>query len=265
VVALDAQGGKVLWKGYTITTPPGPTRRNNAGVQMFGPAGAPVWSSPTIDRNRMLVYATTGNSYADPASDGGNAFIAFKSATGERAWVYLATAGDAYTMACNENAPGQGNCPQANGPDVDFGNSAILVDLPGGRRALVAGQKSGVVHAIDPDRDGALLWRTPVGVGGKLGGVQWGSAADEKHVYVAVSDVRIAPVASGTPGGQQTPFGITLRLDPDAGGGLLALKLTTGEVVWKTPHPGCSRVPGCSPAHGPRTLHRPRDREGAWG
>jgi polyvinyl alcohol dehydrogenase (cytochrome) len=248
VAALDANSGNLLWKGYTIATVAAPTRRNDAGVQMFGPAGASVWSSPTIDRSRKLVYVTTGNSYSDPASDGGNAFVAFKLGTGERAWVHQATAGDAYTMACNANAAGQGNCPQANGPDVDFGNSAILVDLPGGRRALIAGQKSGVVHALDPDRNGALLWRTTVGIGGTLGGVQWGSAADERYVYVAVSDVRLAPVAPGTPGGQETPFGVTLRLNPDAGGGLLALKLTTGEVAWKTPHPGCKGVPGCSPA-----------------
>ena len=215
---------------------------------MFGPAGAAIWSSPTIDRSRKLVYATTGNSYADPPSDGGNAFIAFKLDNGERAWVHQATAGDAYTTACERGAGGQGNCPLANGPDVDFGNSAILVNLTGGRRALIAGQKSGVVHALDPDRDGALLWRATVGVGGKLGGVQWGSAADEQHVYVAVSDVRIEPVASGTPGGQPTPFGVHLRVDPKAGGGLLALKLATGEVAWKTPHPGCVGAPGCSPA-----------------
>ena len=248
VVALDAQSGTSLWKGYSIAAVPAATRKNDAGVQMFGPAGAAIWSSPTIDRVRKLVYATTGNSYADPPSDGGNAFIAFKMQTGERAWAYQATKGDAYTMACVSEAPGQGNCPQANGPDADFGNSAILVDLPGGRRALIAGQKSGVVHALDPDRDGALLWRATVGVGGKLGGVQWGSAADEQHVYVAVSDVRITPVARDTPGGQPTPFGVNLRVDPNAGGGLLALKLATGEVVWKTPHPGCNGVPGCSPA-----------------
>ena len=248
VVALDAPSGEVLWKAYSITALPAPTRQNDAGVQMFGPAGASIWSSPTIDRRRKLVYATTGNSYADAVTDGSNAFIAFRLDTGERAWVHQATEGDAYTMACNLSAAGQGNCPQANGPDVDFGNSAILVNLPGGHRALIAGQKSGVVHALDPDRGGALIWRTAVGVGGKLGGVQWGSAADEQHVYVAVSDVRIAPVAPDTPGGQRTPFGVNLRVDPDAGGGLLALKLATGEVAWKTPHPGCKAVPGCSPA-----------------
>ena len=248
VVALDAQSGKPLWKGYTIAAAPAATRKNDAGVQMFGPAGAAIWSSPTIDRHRKRVYATTGNGYAEPASDGTNAFIAFKLDSGDRAWVHQATAGDAYTMACQSSAGGQGNCPLANGPDVDFGNSAILVNLAGGKRALIAGQKSGVVHALDPDRNGALLWRTTVGVGGKLGGVQWGAAADEQQVYVPVSDVRIEPVAAGTPGGQPTPFGVDLRVDPKAGGGLLALKLTTGEVAWKTPHPGCKGESGCSPA-----------------
>ena len=31
-------------------------------------------------------------------------------------------------------------------------------------------------------------------------------------------------------------------------GGLFALRLETGEVMWHTPHPGCGDVPGCSPA-----------------
>ena len=191
---------------------------------------------------------TTGNGYTDVPSDGANAFVAFNWDDGTRAWAKQITANDGYTMSCEVNPPGSANCPRANGPDVDFGASAMLVTLSNGRRALIAGQKSGDVHALDPDADGAVLWRTKVGRGGKLGGVQWGTAADEKQVYVAVSDVRLAGVAPGTPGSQATPFGYSLRLDPAAGGGLLALKIDTGEVVWKTPHPGCAAKPGCSPA-----------------
>ncbi len=248
IVALDAYTGKRLWQSFTIGAEPAATRRNERDVQLFGPSGASVWSSPTVDPVKRLVYATTGNSYSDPPSEGANAFIAFRLDDGSRTWVRQMTANDAYTMACNSASGGSGNCPQANGPDVDFGSSAMLVTLPGGRRALIAGQKSGDVHALDPDREGAVLWQTKVGAGGKLGGVQWGTAADERHVYVAVSDVRIAPAAPGTPGAQPTPFGVELRVDPDAGGGLVALKLDTGEVVWKTPHPGCRGTPGCSPA-----------------
>ena len=74
-------------------------------------------------------------------------------------------------------------------PDFDFASPPILVTLANGRRALVAGQKSGVVHAIDPDRKGEVLWQTRVGKGGINGGVQWGSAADQSNVYVALSDL----------------------------------------------------------------------------
>jgi hypothetical protein len=70
--------------------------------------------------------------------------------TGELAWSRQMTAGDAYTVACV--GADRTNCPQAQGPDLDFGSSPVLVDLANGRRALVAGQKSGMVRAIDPDR-----------------------------------------------------------------------------------------------------------------
>src|SRR5262249_62102626 len=88
---------------------------------------------------------------------------------------------------CRGKAPRTG--PERPGPLCASAPPPILVTLASGRRALVAGQKSGVVHAVDPDRDGAILWQTRVGVGGINGGVQWGSAADESNVYVALSDI----------------------------------------------------------------------------
>ena len=125
----------------------------------------------------------------------------------------------------------------------------MLVNLPDGKRALIAGQKSGVVHAIDPDRQGAILWQRRVGRGGLLGGVQWGSAVDQDNVYVAVSDLSARPAAQGTAGAQQGLFGgRSFLLDPGRGGGISALRLATGEVVWHTPHPGCGDAPGCRPA-----------------
>jgi hypothetical protein len=95
--------------------------------------------------------------------------------------------------------------PRGQGPDFDFGSSAILVSLANGKRALIAGQKSGVVTAGDPDRGGAILWQTCVGHGGALGGVQWGSAADATNIYVAVSDTSLRVVPSGTAGAQTIP------------------------------------------------------------
>jgi polyvinyl alcohol dehydrogenase (cytochrome) len=234
VVALDAASGKLLWKAYTIPEEAKPTGKNLADVELRGPSGAGIWSSPAVDLKQRMVYATTGDNYSDPPADTSDAFMAFRLDTGAVAWSRQMTAGDAYTIACAPSSRDATNCPKAKGPDLDFGSSPILVELPGGGRALIAGQKSGVVHALDPDRGGAVLWQRRVGEGGLVGGVQWGSAADDRNVYVALSDVKF----SGPP----------FQLDPKAGGGLFALSLATGEVVWHTPHPGCGDTPGCSPA-----------------
>jgi polyvinyl alcohol dehydrogenase (cytochrome) len=119
--------------------------------------------------------------------------------------------------------------------------------LQNGRRALMAGAKSGIVYAVDPDERGKLLWERRVGRGGTLGGVQWGSATDAQNIYVAVSDVQRRAAAPGSVGGRDSVYGVPYELDPKIGGGLFALRLATGEIVWHTPHPGCNK-PGCSPA-----------------
>lgn len=248
--ALDAATGKVLWKSYTIAEEPKPVRKNSQGVQQWGPSGAAIWSAPTVDLSKRLVYAATGDSYSDPPAKTSDAFLAFDMDSGKLVWFRQLTTGDAYNFGCTHPSPEmQINCPESKGPDADFGSSPILVELGGGRRALIAGQKSGIVHAIDPDRQGAILWQKQVGQGGPLGGVQWGSAVDAENVYVAVSDVRTRPVPEGTAGAQKSPFfGAAFQLDPKAGGGIWALKLDTGETVWQTPHPGCKDTPTCSPA-----------------
>ncbi len=248
IAALAAATGKPLWQGYTIAEPARPTRKNERGIELLGPSGAGIWSSPTIDRAKRLVYATTGDSYSDPPADTSDAFVAFELATGKLMWSRQMTAGDAYTVSCSSSPAGANNCPQAKGPDFDFGSSAILVELAGDKRALIAGQKSGMVHALDPDRNGAVLWQTRVGRGTAVGGVQWGAAADARYVYVAVSDLRARPAPEGAAGARKSVFGPTFQLDPNVGGGLFALKLETGEIAWHTPHPGCHDVPGCSPA-----------------
>ena len=251
--ALNASSGAVIWKSYTIAESPKPTNKNKAGTQMFGPSGAGIWSSPTVDLDRGMVFVTTGDSYSDPVADTSDAFIAFDLKTGKLLWSRQMTAGDAFTVDCDFPEAVRGNCPNANGPDFDFGSSAVLVNLGNGKRALIAGQKSGVVHAIDPDRGGEILWQRKIGQGGRIGGIQWGISADATHVYAALSDVQMmAPPPDGK-GGQPTFFGVPLMLNPDAGGGLYALDLKTGAIAWKTPHPGCNKTPGCSPAQSAAT------------
>ena len=212
-VALDTAAGKVLWKSYAIAQEAKPTAVNAKGVQLLGPSGAAIWSAPTYDAASQRVYVTTGDNYSDPPSGTSDAILAFDARTGELAWTRQVTAGDAFTIAC----PAGVNCPKANGPDFDFGSSAILADLPNGKRILVAGQKSGIVTAVDPDRMGEIVWQKRVGAGSALGGVDWGIAADQSNVYVAVSD-RIVSAERRKPG-------------------LSALKLDTGEEVWRTPNP----------------------------
>ena len=146
IVALDSSTGKVLWKTFTITEEAKATTMNSAGVQQMGPSGAAIWSAPTFDAARQRVYATTGDNYSDPPSGTSDAIIAFDPGSGELAWTRQVTSGDAFTVACPRGI----NCPKSNGPDFDFGSSAVLATLSNGRRILVAGQKSGVVTAVDP-------------------------------------------------------------------------------------------------------------------
>jgi polyvinyl alcohol dehydrogenase (cytochrome) len=248
VAAIDATTGKILWKSYTIPTEPQPVRKNQLGTQLWGPSGAAVWSAPTVDLKARRVYVTTGDSYSDPAAATSDAFLAFDLDSGKLLWWRQATADDSYNLACEFPAPANTNCPQPPGHDLDFGSSAILVNLRSGGRALIAGQKSGVVYAVNPDRAGEILWQVRLGHGGTLGGIQWGSAADGSRVYVALSDAKVRLTPPGTPGAQPSSVGPAMLLDPNEGGGLFALDLKSGKTLWHTPHPGCANNPGCSPA-----------------
>lgn len=236
VVALDAATGRQIWKSYTIPEEAIPTQKNKAGAQLWGPSGAAVWSSPAIDARRNALYVTTGNNYSDPPSRMSDSFLALDLKTGKVLWSKQMTASDAYTSACR--LPDKTNCAASNGPDFDFSASPILVTLSNGRRALIAGQKSGIVHALDPDRQGEVIWQTRVGLGGTMGGVQWGSAADQSNVYVAVSDI----------GRLMLTYSTFTDADPKRGGGMFALRLDNGERVWYTPPVGCGDRPRCSPA-----------------
>lgn len=214
LVALDAYTGKIIWKNHTIKEPLVAFKKNSSGVQQYGPAGGAIWSSPTIDPKRNVIYAATGNSYTDADSKGTDAIIAFDMETGEIKWINQVTAKDNFLVDCWPKPTG--NCPTQPGPDVDFGASPILRTLPNGTQVILAGQKSGVVYALDPDNQGKILWQVKVGEGGALGGVEWGHAADDRNVYIAISDV--------VPIGKRTP-------------GLAALKIATGEKLWHVPTP----------------------------
>jgi len=235
VVALEAATGKQVWKAYTIDEAARPTKKNKEGTQLWGPSGIGIWSSPTIDVKRGVLYVGTGNDYSEPATPYSDSILAFDLKTGKVVWARQFMEGDVFNGNCLQ--PKIVTCPDKFGPDSDFGSSPILRTLSSGRRVLIAGQKSGVVHALDPDKKGELLWQTRVGKGGLLGGVQWGPAADRETAYVALSDLNLIPAEEG------------VIPDPKAGGGLFALQLTTGEKLWSAmPAEGGCHTRRCSPA-----------------
>lgn len=200
IVALDARTGEQNWRSYTITEELVQTHINDAGTPNFGPSGAPIWNSPTVDEKRGLIYAGTGENYSSPAQGSSDAVIAFKIDTGEIAWVRQTVAGDAWNVACMPNTPTPENCPEEIGPDVDFASPPILV-RDGDREILVAAQKNGQAHGIDPDT-GKQLWRTQVGRGGNQGGTHFGIAAEGTTVFVPMSDYddRMLPIEDAKPG-----------------------------------------------------------------
>ena len=212
VVALAAESGKVIWKTHSVDQEP-KAYRVSQGKSLTGPAGGAIWSSPTIDPKRGLLYAATGDSYTDVDTEGADAIIAFDLKTGQVKWRNQLTAKDNFMVGC---PPGKApaNCPTPLGPDVDFGSSVMLRTLANGHDILIAGQKSAMVYGLDPDAGGKTLWQVKLGRGGAAGGVEWGMASDRTNAYVAIAD-----------GGRAGSPGIN------------AVNLATGAVVWKTPTP----------------------------
>src|ERR1700676_639742 len=222
VVALDIAGGRTLWKSYTVLEEPQPTRKNSAGIQEFGPAGAAISSAPTIDAKRNVVYVATAGSPTGLEQSLTDAVVAFDLADGKLRWVKQLLRSDAGTAGAG------------------FLASPILRTLATGNQVLLAGQKSGVVYGLDPDHGGDILWQTKIGdvpggtavggagpvvasaaVAGADGGVAWGSAADHRNLYVAISGLLAQPA--------------------NASGSLTALDMTTGAARWHTasPEPAC--------------------------
>ncbi|WP_409413233.1 PQQ-binding-like beta-propeller repeat protein [Altererythrobacter sp. MF3-039] len=218
VLAVEAKSGNTIWRYYTVEQPQ-PTGENSVGARRFGPSGAPVWNSPTVDDERGLIYFGTGENYSSPANDKSDAIIALDLNTGQEKWVTQTIAGDAWNGACGRFST-QVNCPEEDGPDFDFGAPPILLKLAGGKDILLAGQKSGMIYGLDPDDGGAILWERRAGMGGFNGGVHWGMATDGTALYVGIADTPGNKFATG-PSRQ----------------GLHAYDPATGEPLWSRYEP----------------------------
>jgi polyvinyl alcohol dehydrogenase (cytochrome) len=98
----------------------------------------------------------------------------------------------------------------------------MLTQRVDGKDVLVAGNKDGMVYAVDPDDNGKVLWGRRVGKGGEEGGIEYGMATDGRQVYAPTADIDFETGASD--------------------GALSAVDLMTGRVTWRTPTPkdGCA-------------------------
>ena len=180
--------GAVIWKTYTIPEEPKPTKKNALGTQLWAPAGASIWSAPTIDPKLNAIYVGTGNGFTEPAAKTSDSIMAFDLKTGKVLWSYQALANDASPGDRIGPGPKDAHCPAKVGPDWDFGNSPILQTLANGKRVLVCAHKGGEVVALDPDRRGALLWTADLSAGRDTAApiqvqIMWGGAADKDNVY----------------------------------------------------------------------------------
>ena len=227
VMALDIADGSVLWKSFVIPEVSSKTGVTSKGTDILSPSGAPVWNTPAVDIEKGRVYFGSGENYSSPADGNSDAIIAISLETGKRIWLYQATANDAWNVACMLEE--RSNCPEEDGPDLDFGASVMLVSTESGPR-VVAGQKSGVAWGMDPD-EGTVHWKNKLGRGGIQAGIHFGMAALGSSLYIPISD-----------------FDDDKPHQEPARPGIFALDASDGRILWFTPHEDqCGEREHCDP------------------
>ena len=232
VIAINTDTGDIEWRHYTIPEPSVFRAKSPAGVSMFGPSGAGVWGSPTIDKANGAIYHGSSENYSSPADENSDAVFAIDMSDGKRLWRTQLLAGDAWNGGCYFGGSEHPNCPSEQGPDFDISAPPLLIQLQSGKNILVVGQKSGVVHGLDPSAQGAILWRNRIGTGGVYGGVHFGMANEGSRVYVPIVDILIDSVGDTYPGERFS--------------GIHAVEAATGEVLWsQVPPARCDKKKNC--------------------
>jgi polyvinyl alcohol dehydrogenase (cytochrome) len=265
VRALDLDTGAVIWTTYTVPDGGDYTgaavwgsnfavdpKRNSLYVTTGDNYSVPTAAS------MCLQVATTLQSQLeclDP-SDYVDSVLSLDLDDGHIKWADRLQGGDTFLVTCLfKPIPHTIPCPVPEGPDYDFGSGPNLFEIRGhengdddrgGDRFAIrahesgdddggdtehldvvgAGQKSGIYWALDA-KDGSVLWSTLVGPGGHFGGIEWGSAVDDRHIYVAIDN------------DQHTPY----TLAPDHvitanAGSWAALDPASGEILWQIPATG---------------------------
>jgi polyvinyl alcohol dehydrogenase (cytochrome) len=169
VILLDPTDGRVVWQTYMI-----PDSAYAAGWR-----GAPVWSTPTYDRQSGLIYVSTGNYYqAGSGTEPGvcDAVIALDARTGVVRWKTQVDKGDIWNRRdFDDGSPAH--------PDADFGDSPKIYHLADNTEVVGAGSKNGSYYVMNA-ATGALLNGADglqlESVYGLLGGLFANGAVDDR-------------------------------------------------------------------------------------
>src|SRR6266446_4069544 len=232
IVALDAKSGGILWKTFDMPDNNGQTNQYSGGA---------VWQPPAIDPKRGTLFIGTGNNYTVPADvvacqnatptanctapdDLFDAALGLDLKTGQVKWSKKLQGFDTWTVACITSSGPNPNCPVPSSPDFDLGGAGpnLVGNIVG------FGQKSGIYWALNPD-NGDIIWCTPVGAGGSLGGIEWGTATDGQRIYVAIADNHHLPYTLIS--GQRITWGSWSALD-----------VATGKILWQIPDPTAGAI-----------------------
>lgn len=227
VVALDANTGGEIWKTYAIAERPKPSRVNAAGVQLFAPAGASVWNTPTVDPKRGAIYFGTGDGTTYPAAPTTDAVVALDMPSGQIRWSYQVVKDDSFVGGCWGETQSD-NCPKKLGPDWDIPCPPILMGMDG-KDVLIVATKPGDILALDPDNEGQPIWRSHVRGEGAAPSIVTGTAADENNLG--------GVLWGGAAFDETAVFGLQGQ------GGIAATNLTNGGQRWfRQLHPPVERV-----------------------
>lgn len=269
MLKVDLATGKIIWRTYMT-----PDNKDLPG----GFSGNSVWgSAPSVDVRRNVVYIATGNNYEIPDTlenclnavgnitttnvaqalecerlygqgNYHNSIVALDLTTGAIKWAKQLGGPDAWNGACGQKGTNP-NCAAGglfdlNSPDYDFAQAPMLVTACKAsfcKQLVVAGQKSGWLWALDPE-SGDVHWSTSVGPGGTVGGLQWGSAADNARIYVSNNNyLSISTDLTGMKSVVNFPTKTNQRPPASTNGGVAAaVNAYDGTIEWTfanpTPH-----------------------------
>lgn len=227
VTAFDTGSGRRLWQTRIVDEPLRELGPSPSGTMRYGPSGGSVWSVPTVDARRGVLYVGTSNQKTGPPIPESDAVVALDIRTGTKKWVRSFAPPrfggvDIWNGGCvGVFADPEEECPPENESlegDRDIGAPVILQTRSDGSEILLVASKDGMLYALDPLRDGETIWETRVGRiiqirGPSFGGVEHGIAADSERAYVPIADIDV--------------------MENTAAGALVAVDLASGEIAWR--------------------------------